>query len=429
MPLKRSFLYVALAMSIGVRCVNIMMHAPTDFVITDPARHWEFGTQPLSENPFTAIDPIGYQLWLSIVGKITMGDRAAIIAYSILLTCTTLWVWYRFVLEVSHDGLLSLWVAALTSWLPDTITIYSYYMIESVLLPIVGIACWTTWKAARSTTWESRIWPIVLWTVSCLFKLAAFPLAVVAIAYLLISQRDRRFKTLAVGGVCMLCLCLPVAYRSKLLLNVWSPFGLTAMNQVYWESEARHVDLDIFSERSEQLWGYSFTTPTVDEKPFAPLSNWTSTRSGRVYVSVRTAQGLTDWTKALAAHRPGTARLLRLWRENLIFLFWGKAWPAYHFERLWESLGLASRWIWMPLVVWVLYLTVRNRNAPPLDLLLPVMTLVTWAAFVVLPSAPMEGRYRLILEPLTVIAAIYGWHVKAQREVSQRLSNQVGGSS
>lgn len=414
MPLKRSFLYVALAMSIGVRCANIMMHSPTDFVITDPARHWQFGTQPLSENPYTAIDPIGYQLWLGIVGKITMSDRPAIIAYSILLTCTTLWVWYRLVLEVSNDGLLSLWIAALLSWLPDTISIYSYYMIESVLLPLVGLSCWMTWRAVRLKRWESGLWPIVLWTVSCLFKLAALPLAVVAMAFLLISQRENRLKTLTAGTVAIVCICLPVAYRSKLLLNVWSPFGVTAMNQIYWESEARHVDLDIFSERSGQIWGYSFTTPSIDEKPFAPLSDWTSTRSGRLYLSVRTSQGTSDWTTALWRHRPSGGRLLRLWRENLVFLFWGKSWPAYHFDRLWESLGLASRWIWMPLVVWLMYLTGRNRNAAPSDQLLPLMTLVTWAAFILLPSAPMEGRYRLILEPFTVISAVHGWRVKKQ---------------
>src|SRR3954469_24828205 len=83
----------------ALRITNVVHYNPIDALYSDPGRHWEHAKSNLDRDPLTAIDPMGYQIWLSTVARLTLGDRQAVVFYAALLSLLTPWFWYRFARE------------------------------------------------------------------------------------------------------------------------------------------------------------------------------------------------------------------------------------------------------------------------------------------------------------------------------------------
>src|SRR5690349_9793866 len=143
---------------------------------TDPGRHWAHVREPLVLSPLAGIDPIGYQVWLSAVAKLTIGDPIAMSCYTALLSILTPWIWYRFAREVFPEKESAQWCWLLLCWLPSWISIFGYTMPETLLLPLLGGVLWALWRAARKRTISALLIAVALATATLLTKLTPLPL-------------------------------------------------------------------------------------------------------------------------------------------------------------------------------------------------------------------------------------------------------------
>src|SRR5688572_564716 len=127
----RAALLAALLAACAFRVWLILRYNPVDHIWSDPGRHWQLGSHPLDSQPMAAIDPVGYQLYLGALAKLTLRSPWLVAYWTALLSLAGPWLWYRFLRELlpSRDLALAGWVilAALPSWS----SIYSYFMQET----------------------------------------------------------------------------------------------------------------------------------------------------------------------------------------------------------------------------------------------------------------------------------------------------------
>ncbi|MBV9947518.1 MAG: hypothetical protein JOZ69_11755, partial [Myxococcales bacterium] len=135
-----------------VRVREAWWHNPMDELWSDPLRHWTFAGETLSTQPWALVDPPLYQVWLSVIQKWTLGLRPLAAAYAAALSIVTPWLWYRFLRETLDSRLLALLGWAALAWLPSWVTIFRYFMTETLLLPMMGASLWQTMRAHRRRT-------------------------------------------------------------------------------------------------------------------------------------------------------------------------------------------------------------------------------------------------------------------------------------
>src|SRR4051812_26292719 len=152
MDLKRLFINFGIAAGCICRIIVAFQHGPMEMLATDPGRYWAHIRDPLVFSPLAAIDPIGYQVWLSAVAKLTIGDPIAMSCYTAALSVLTPWIWYRVAREILPEKENAQWCWLLLCWLPSWIAIFGYVMPETLLLPLLGGALWALWRAARQRT-------------------------------------------------------------------------------------------------------------------------------------------------------------------------------------------------------------------------------------------------------------------------------------
>jgi hypothetical protein len=413
LTLFQIFLYSAIAGGIILRIVFAAQHNPMQTLFSDPLRHWKSAINPMLAGPITAIDPVGFQIWLSAVAKLTFGDELAIAIYAGVMSLLTPWVWYRFAREALASKDLALAFFALLAWMPSWISIFGYFMNETLLLPLMGAALWATWRALRVNTTSAFVCAVTLWMLASMTRVIAFPAALICIAALVLSAKMRiRRAGLATGLVVLLC--APAAYRTYKLIGVAAPFGHLALNQIYWESGARRVETNI--QTGELGWHFLFESPAMGQRPLAPLSDWHTGRTGSVKFRVDTGDGSRDWNSALYEHRPSIDRALHYWGENLIYLGFAESWPDSNRAFDMGNANYHTRWIWMPLLLPVLIFNFRYLRRYRTVALMPVLTIVLWMVCFFSPSPP-EGRYRKPLEGLTLINAFWLLDQRRSREL------------
>ena len=109
-----------------------------------------------------------------------------LVAYwTALLSLCGPWLWYRYLRELlpNRDWALAGWVilAALPSWS----AIYSYFMQETLMLPLLGAALWTTWRCRRKGDTGSFVLAAGIWMLAGLTRGICIPLAAVAMTWAL----------------------------------------------------------------------------------------------------------------------------------------------------------------------------------------------------------------------------------------------------
>ena len=122
---------------------------PLDHLWSDPKRHWDQGIDVLRNDPMSMVDPLMFQLYMGALAKITLKVPGLVAYWTAVLSLLGPWLWYRFLRELlpSRDAALWGWVAlaALPSWS----ALYSYFMQETLMIPLLGAALWATWRARR----------------------------------------------------------------------------------------------------------------------------------------------------------------------------------------------------------------------------------------------------------------------------------------
>ena len=325
--------------------------------------------------------------------------------YAGLLSVVTPWLWYCFLRELLPGRLLALIGYALLCWLPSWIGIFSYFMTETLILPLLGLSLWFTWRSMRKATLESFVWAVLLWIAVLMTKPSLVPLAAIAIAWLWMTQQDRKRR--AVIAILMtMAVLIPAGLRVKSIIGVWAPLGYSKLNQIYMDSGNAVIEFDLM-RNGQKLGNWAFSSPSMHTQPLAPLSQWESQREGTCRFAIDIANGRRDWEVILEEQQPSFgARIEHQW-ENFLFLLWGTSWPDNNSSHLWGRLSNASRWIWAPLLSMVaigngvLFWRLKKSN------LLPLLTLLGWFILCSAPLGVGEGRYRKPFEGLLIANALW----------------------
>lgn len=397
-----AFLYTLIILGAWLRLDYILQFNPVDHLWSDPLRHWEQGTGALRADPMTLTDPVLYQLYIGILGKLTLKDPLLVAFYTALLSLFTPWIWYRFLRELQSSKTIALAGWAALSLLPSWITIYGYFMQETLLLPLLGAALYATWRCKRKRTLRSFVAMALLWALAGLTRGIAIPLAAVACSWLWLVQEDKLRKALYTGLLLTLILG-PLTYRAYQQLHIFAPHGNGKLVSVYTRSGQKRIN--IHYARGGERWHYWFASPSTGERPLAPLSDWHTARSGAANVSIDLEKGGEDWQRALKRYPMTPSRYLWLTGENLLYLFFGASWPDNNRQRLLDQLNIHGRWLWAPLTLLLLAGTACYWRRLRGERLLAGLLLAWILVQGLLPIAVNEGRYRKPAEGLLLAQA------------------------
>lgn len=399
--LLRAALFGMLVLACAYRVWMIFRYPPTDSLWSDPARHWFSGTHPLDTAPMSAIDPIFYQIYLGVLAKLTSSQPLLVAYWTALLSLTAPWLWYRFLRELlpDRDWALAGWVllAALPSWS----AIYTYFMQETLMLPLLGLALWATWRCRRKQDVGSFVGAVAIWLLAGLTRGICLPMGALAMCWLWCVQGGKLQR--AAGSLALVvAIMAPLAGRSWYLLRLLSPYGNGQLVMLYQRSGAQRIEIEFSRRGGREYWAYEFISPAAHERPLEPFSDWQSSRVGTARFSVDLDAGARDWDAAFKSLPPWDAsRAAWLTGDNLVRLFFGGSWPDSNFERPAERINYAARWLWAPLSAACLVLTLTAWRTQRERMLVSLM--LTW--FVVqglVPLVPNEGRYRKPYEGLLI---------------------------
>lgn len=396
-------LHVLIMAGCMVRVVEAFHYNPLLYLFSDPLRHWDHARGTLSGAPMVLFDPPLFQIWLSLVQKWSLGAPGLIAAYAAAMSTLTPWLWYRFLRELLSSRLLALAGWACFAWLPSWFAIFSYFMTETLFLPLMGASLWMTLRASRTRTVASFAAMVLLWTLTALTRGIAVPMAGVAGLVVWLGHPSK-WRVICVSTAIALILAAPFAYRNQLVAGLWSPFGNPWLNDIYAESGKQEIQLRI--KRDGMEWAYGFRSPSLSVKQFEPLTDWSPERSDVVGVDIDLRNGAEDWRAASAASRTRESDFLRLRLENLALVMAGISWPDNNDEHFMARLSMATRWVWAPLFVLLFGVAALRWRATLARPLVPAL-IVTWFCFqAVSLVAVNEGRYRKPLEGLLIAQAL-----------------------
>ena len=399
LPLAWQFGYLFVAFGNIAQVWYIFLYNPIHHIFSDPQRHWEQGTDLLRTDLMALTDPIGYQFYIACLAKFTL-ELPILVAYcTSLLAVSAPWFWYRFLRELQGNKTAAIWGWAALSCLPSWMSIYGYFMQETLLLPLLGAALWATWRCRRKATLSTFIVMVLLWIAAGLTRGIAIPFAAVCCTWLWVVQ-DTKLKK-AVCSLVVLALILgPLTYRSYQMVGLFAPHGMGHLNDIYAKSGKKVIE--IHSKRNGAGWGLWFGSPATGERPFEPFSDWHTQRKGVVRVNVDLAEGSRDWKAAKKTLNFSFSRYLWITKENLIFGLLGSSWPDNNPERVVDVAGLVERWIWIPLFLFTVIATVYYRRELRGQWLLPSLIAAWFIVQLLVPISVNEGRYRKPFEGLLI---------------------------
>jgi len=396
------------------RAIALFQHSPLEVLVTDPGRWWESATHLSSIQPIAAIDPFGYPLWLGLFISIAGSSATAVACHNAALSVVTPWIWHRFIRELTGDGELALAGWAILVWLPSWIAIFSYTMSETLFLPLLGAALWSTVGAYKSRSTSSYSLSALLWALCSATRVFALPCALFVLVWIN-RERTNRVRKLLCASASIAIVVVPLSIRTHYILNVWHPFGFPKMNQIYMESGKRTLRFDISRNSASYRWSYEFGSPALYEEPFQPLSHWKSARTGIVYFAINEDQGSMHWDWALDFYRPPLEKRLEEWAENYVMFNFAPSWPDNNPNRFWDRASRLMRWCWLPLALLVITGNVRFRKrwGTGTKAMVMVLTTIAWTLTPLLPAV-MEGRYRKPIEGLLIVNFLLLLHLRQQ---------------
>ncbi len=403
--------YCLVAVGLAYRIAYIVEYNPIHQIWSDPQRHLEQGIDTLRNDPMSMTDPILYQLYIGAIMKLTLKIPALVAFYTCLLAIVGPWIWYCFFRELQSDKLSALAGWAVLSIMPAWIGIYGYFMQETLLIPVLGLALHSTWRCRRKATLSTFALMVLLWAFAGLTRGICIPMAAVATLWIWFAQGGKLPRVIAALAVLGLILG-PLTYRSLSAVNIFAPHGIGHLNMIYTKSGKREIYIRYHREGAH--WRYVFQSPAMMTPPLEPLSDWTSAREGKEFVTIDIDEGSRDWVKALSQHSWDTQKYLWLAGENLIFLFCSQSWPDSNRARFIGEANYQLRWFWAPLsficLIWTIARALKQhrRDEASTDTggvpgrqsqwLLPAIIFTWFAVQGLLPISVNEGRYR---KPLT----------------------------
>jgi len=404
-------LRVLFGLLLQVRFLYPLFNSPLEHLFSDPQRHWENATRFLHPSIMGSDDPYLYQLWLYLLQRLAAGSSTALLLGCGLLCALMPYGWYRALRELMPAP-AALVGGIMMALVPDFLGIYAYFMNETLLLALTGVAFWLTFRARRKDGIGAFALASAAWLAASFTRPAVLPLAAVSLLYVWLPSRHRALKLLACLAV-FLIIATPAGLHARAKLGFFAPFGNLYLHEIYRESGNRRIELDFGPDGR-----YWFVSPSFANPTFYPISDWLTQRQGTVDVAIDLKHGREDWIRERArVERTRSISALADTGENLLFLAFGQSWPNNDRESLSGWLATWARWVWVPVILLVAYALGRGafRGA---ERLLPISALAVFLWLGFQQDGIVEGRFRLPLEPVFLAAAFVAvrrWVTRARR--------------
>ncbi|MDX2111781.1 MAG: hypothetical protein SFY80_16235 [Verrucomicrobiota bacterium] len=392
--------------------------------VSDCMRHWDHAKDTLNFSPSVLFDPIVYQSWMSLVQKFCLADPTLAAIYGALLSLSCPLAWGYFFKELPLGRTLRLFGMCLIAFLPTWIGIYSYFMQETLFLPLLGLAFGLSWRALRKNDLHSFLLVVFVWILTGLTRGVGIPMAAVTVSTLWFVQKGKLPR--AIYSTLILALILgPLALRSHTFCGLWSPHGSGVFNKLYCISGKQRVEMHL--SRDGAGWYYIYESPMMRAYPFkelaellppkedpnAPdsafrqkvleLSRWTTARQDALVLNVDLRKGMTDWNTAAAGIELTFDQRCRWIKENLLCMFFGASWPDDNPAFYFDHLAVYTRWFWLPLFIVVFALLLFRWKHIGFSGYLISANVLFWLYIQCFSLVVInEGRYRKPLEGLLI---------------------------
>lgn len=236
----RRWLLIAVIIGTILRFLAGIFDNPLKHLFSDPARHWDNAVNFFNPGLMGGCDPILYQVYLLGIRAISAGNSLTIGILTGLLSATMPWLYYRAARSfgIGATGAMSCWAAIV--WLPSFFVIYRYFMMETLLLPMIGLGLWMTGRAIRRIDMASFLMMTAVWVLAVLTKAQAIPIALICWGYAL-RPFPRKPQAVGLSLAILLLLSVPNAIRSHKILGYSAPFGSGYIACIMHESGATHT--------------------------------------------------------------------------------------------------------------------------------------------------------------------------------------------
>ena len=375
---------------------------PINYLFSDPNRHWLNGERLFSPDFMGASDPILYQIYVATLRFVTWDNQILIAAACATLSVLMPWTYYRAARSFGfgHRPCLAVWT--LIGLTPSLITIYHYFMMETLLLPLVGVAFWMSARHLRKGGRSAFLWSLAFWVLACLTKPTVAPLAAVCLAWTW-WMKSRRVSDGFWAAALAILLLAPNAIRTQHFLGFTAPLGNPWLTKIQHRSGDKTIRINF----GKGQW--NFSSPSCYMQPLKPLSAWALRRAWEdsvVDISINPANGANDWKSAYANLATDGKEWFAQLGENILMFLLAASWPDNNRSE-WDGwLSNICRWIWAPLIFFVLDCNIREFIRRKFDLL-PIAVSVFTLFLMFQNVATSEGRYRKPLEPLLLMNLVW----------------------
>lgn len=371
-------------------------------------RQWEQAGLFFTPPEMSGIDAFLYQPWLAFVRYISWDEPLIVNAFCGLLCAALPVCWYycaRQLLPKQWALVSGIIIAAC----PSLLTIYAYFTSETLLLPMMGLACALTATCWKRPSQILLILAIAVWITCAFTRMLAIPPAFICVVALL-WRCNWPLKAAALAALWLGIVGGAASWHSQLSVQVYSPFGLTHLNAAMARSQTTRVYYS--TDEAKNSW---FRSPALSTRLFEPFSDWRiNDQKAPIYLNIKTSDGYAAWNSTLDPY-PITADLfIRQVGLNTLFLLFGPSWPEVwpHNWKIegeyipWESnINHWWRWVWAPMIimvtagVWRAKLPALHHGFLSLTLMLCVLLCFQF-------SGVLEGRYRKPIEPMLIISCL-----------------------
>ena len=374
-------------------------NSPLSHLFSDPLRHWANGARFAQPDLIGAGDPYLYQLWIYLVRTLSAGNEPTILLACGLLCAAMPYGWYRALRELLPRP-AALTGAIAIGLVPAFLSIYAYFMNETLLLALTGWAFCATFRAWRKRTLGAFALAAGLWVGAIFTRAVVLPMAVLCLVMLCVTQRQRFSKAL-IALAAFSILAAPAGMHAMSRLGFFAPLGNVYLSEIYSFSGKRNISLD-----GEALGSWGFGSPSFYNPTFSPFSPWTTDRQGTASVRIDVSRGRAGWVEERERmQRERNFPWVRQYQENLIYLLFGQSWPDNDPGAISSRLSVWTRWLWPPLM-WVVAWGVVRRGFRGREWLLPTCALGMLLCLAVQRAGILEGRYRKPVDPVLLAAAI-----------------------
>jgi hypothetical protein len=392
-------LRIAFGLLLLFRLLYPFFNSPLDHLFSDPQRHWENGASFLHPTIMNCADPRLFQLWIFALRALARGSAPTILLGCGLLCAAMPYGWYRALRELRprRPALIG---AILIGIIPESISVYAYFMNETLLLTLLGLCFWLTLRSRRKGTLAAFVAVVIVWACASLTRTVAVPMAFSSLAWLWFTQSQRLNKLIA--GIGIACLfAVPAGLYGSAKLGFYAPLGNLYFNEIYSAGGRRDIVTDYGPDGLYRFGSPSFYSPT-----FWPFSPWLTDRSGATEFSIDLTQGRAPWISEKKQAR--LQRKFPLWRqraEDAAYLLFSQVWPNSDRASVFGWLTVWTRWLWAPLILLVCWgtLTRRYRGAA---YVMPLCALGTIALLLLQREGVMEGRFREPIDAILVSSAL-----------------------